>query len=71
MPYQSLISEPAIRACDIAAQKGDPAARDMVTYVVGQGVGLVDQVRPAGQVVHDFKLEFAEAMERMMGLVES
>ncbi len=71
MPYQSLISEPAIRACDIAAQKGDPAARDMVTYFVGQGVGLVDQVRPAGQVVQDFKLEFAEAMERMMGLVES
>lgn len=71
MPYQSLISEPAIRACDLAAQKGDPAAREMVTYFVGQGVGLVDQVRPAGQVVQDFKVEFAEAIERMMGLVDS
>lgn len=69
MPYQSLISEPAIRACDIAAQKGDPAAREMVTYFVGQGVGLVDQVRPAGQVVQDFKMEFAEAIERMTALV--
>lgn len=69
MPYQSLISEPAIRACDLAAQKGDPAARDMVTYFVGQGVGLVDQVRPAGQVVQDFKMEFAEAIERMGNLV--
>lgn len=69
MPYQSLISEPAIRACDLAAQKGDPAAREMVTYFVGQGVGLVDQVRPAGQVVQDFKLEFAEAVERMANLV--
>jgi NAD(P)H-dependent flavin oxidoreductase YrpB (nitropropane dioxygenase family) len=69
MPYQSLISEPAIRACDRAAEKGDAAAREMVTYFVGQGVGLIDQVRPAGQVVQDFKLEFAEAVERMMGLV--
>jgi hypothetical protein len=43
----------------------------MVTYFVGQGVGLVDQVRPAYQVVQDFKLEFAEAVERMTGLIES
>lgn len=70
MPYQSLISEPAIRACERAAEKGDAAAREMVTYFVGQGVGLVEQVRPAGQVVQDFKIEFAEAVERMMGMVE-
>lgn len=69
MPYQSLISEPAIRACDAAAEKGDPAAREMVTYFVGQGVGLVDQVRPAGQVVQAFKEGFAEALERMTALV--
>lgn len=71
MPYQSLISEPAIRACDLAAQKGDPAAREMVTYFVGQGVGLVDQVRPAGQVVQDFKMEFAEAAERVANLIDA
>lgn len=70
MPYQSLISEPAIRASERAAEKGDPDAREMVTYFVGQGVGLVEQIRPAGQVVQDFKAEFAEAMERMMALVE-
>ncbi|MBS0284675.1 MAG: nitronate monooxygenase [Proteobacteria bacterium] len=70
MPFQSLISEPAIRAADRAAEKGDAAAREMVTYFVGQGVGLVDQVRGAGQVVQDFKMEFAEALERMTGLVE-
>ncbi|QKS01294.1 nitronate monooxygenase [Sphingomonas sp. CL5.1] len=70
MPFQSLISEPAIRAATRAAETGDAAAREMVTYFVGQGVGLVDQVRGAGQVVQDFKLEFAEALERMTGLVE-
>ena len=71
MPYQSLISEPAIRACERVAEKGDPAAREMVTYFVGQGVGLVDQIRPAGQVVQDFKQEFAESLERMAGLLDA
>lgn len=70
MPYQSLISEPAIRACEKVAERGDEDARAMVTYFVGQGVGLVEQVRPAGQVVQDFKQGFASAMERMMGMVE-
>lgn len=69
MPYQSLISEPAIRACERAAERGDAAAREMVTYFVGQGVGLVDAIRPAGQVVQTFKEEFAEAVERMTALV--
>lgn len=70
MPYQSLLSEPAIRAAERAAEGGDAAARELVTYFVGQGVGLVDQIRPAAQVVQDFKVEFADAMARMMGLVE-
>ncbi|WP_137786678.1 nitronate monooxygenase [Sphingomonas sp. 3P27F8] len=69
MPFQSIISEPAIRAADLAAEKGDAAARELVTYFVGQGVGLVEQVRGAGQVVQDFKLDFAEALERMEALV--
>jgi hypothetical protein len=41
----------------------------MVTYFVGQGVGLVDCVRSAGQAVQDFKEEFLEAVERLDGLV--
>lgn len=69
MPLQSLISEPALRAADRATERGVGEARGMVTYFVGQGVGLVEQVRPAAQVVQDFKLEFAEAVERMSGLV--
>jgi NAD(P)H-dependent flavin oxidoreductase YrpB (nitropropane dioxygenase family) len=70
MPYQSLLSEGAIRAAERAAEAGDEAARELVTYFVGQGVGLVDQIRPAAQVVQDFKEDFADAMTRMTGLVE-
>jgi NAD(P)H-dependent flavin oxidoreductase YrpB (nitropropane dioxygenase family) len=41
----------------------------MVTYFVGQGVGLIDSVRSAGQVVQEFKQEFGEAVEHMNDLV--
>ena len=40
-----------------------------MTYFVGQGVGLVDEVKTAGQVVQEFKLDFAEALEDLQNLV--
>ena len=69
MPLQSLISEPALHAADLAAERGNAKAREMVTYFVGQGVGLIDSVRSAGQVVQAFKEEFLEAVEHMNDLV--
>lgn len=69
MPLQTLVSEGALRAVDRAAAAGNPEARKLVTYFVGQGVGLIDQVRSAGQVVQDFKSEFLEAVERLDGLL--
>jgi NAD(P)H-dependent flavin oxidoreductase YrpB (nitropropane dioxygenase family) len=69
MPLMSLISEKSLRAADRAAEAGNDKARDMVTYFVGQGVGLVDSVRGAGAVVQDFKEEYLEAIERMNSLL--
>lgn len=69
MPFMSLLSEPALREAERAAAAGNVKAREMVTYFVGQGVGLIDSVRSAGQVVQDFKLEFLEAVERLDCLV--
>jgi NAD(P)H-dependent flavin oxidoreductase YrpB (nitropropane dioxygenase family) len=69
MPLMSLVSENALRSADRAAAAGNVKAREMVTYFVGQGVGLVDSVRPAGQVVQDFKADFLEAIERLDGLL--
>jgi NAD(P)H-dependent flavin oxidoreductase YrpB (nitropropane dioxygenase family) len=69
MPMQSLISESALRSADHAAAAGNAKAREMVTYFVGQGVGLIDSVRSAGQVVQDFKMEFAEAVETLDTLI--
>jgi len=69
MPLQTLISESALHAVDRAAASGNAKARDMVTYFVGQGVGLIDSVRSAGQVVQAFKEDFVQAVERLDGLL--
>jgi NAD(P)H-dependent flavin oxidoreductase YrpB (nitropropane dioxygenase family) len=70
MPFQSLLSEPALRAAQRAAEQGNEKARDLVTYFVGQGVGLVDSVKSSRTVVREFMEEFAEALGEMQSLAE-
>jgi NAD(P)H-dependent flavin oxidoreductase YrpB (nitropropane dioxygenase family) len=70
MPLQSIISRDAFHAIDRAAAAGNPKARDLVSYFVGQGVGLIDSVKSAGSVVQEFKEDFLEAVEHMNALVE-
>jgi NAD(P)H-dependent flavin oxidoreductase YrpB (nitropropane dioxygenase family) len=69
MPLMSLVSEAPLRQAERSAAAGNLKARDLVTYFVGQGVGLIDSVRSAGQVVQSFKEEFVEAVERLDTLV--
>jgi NAD(P)H-dependent flavin oxidoreductase YrpB (nitropropane dioxygenase family) len=69
MPLQSLISHDAFRAIDRAAAGGNPRARELVTYFVGQGVGLIDEVKSATGVVQEFKQDFLEAVEHLDALV--
>jgi NAD(P)H-dependent flavin oxidoreductase YrpB (nitropropane dioxygenase family) len=70
MPFQSLISEPALAAAERAAERGNAKARDLVNYFVGQGVGLVDSVKSSRDVVREFMEEFAEAIADMRALAE-
>lgn len=69
MPLQSLVSDEAFRAINRAALAGNPKAADLVSYFVGQGVGLVDSVKSATAVVQEFKGEFLEAIEDLEGLL--
>lgn len=69
MPMMSMISLPTFRAIDKAAEGGNAQARELVSYWVGQGVGLVDSVRPATTVVQEFKQDFADAVGRLVELV--
>jgi NAD(P)H-dependent flavin oxidoreductase YrpB (nitropropane dioxygenase family) len=69
MPLQSIISRDAFNSIDRAAAAGNAKARDLVSYFVGQGVGLIDSVKSAGRVVQEFKEDFAEAVEHINALV--
>src|SRR5210317_1033950 len=53
MPLQSLVSEPALKKIDKLSQSGHTGAKNLATYWVGQGVGLMDQPMSAGAVVQD------------------
>jgi hypothetical protein len=68
MPLQGILSEPAMRRVTQAAEAGNEQARALVSYFVGQGVGLVDGVRSVRGVVLDFMTEYAEALEDMRAL---
>jgi NAD(P)H-dependent flavin oxidoreductase YrpB (nitropropane dioxygenase family) len=73
MPFQSIISEPALRAAQRAAQhgNGNGKARELITYFVGQGVGLVDTIKSTRVVVQEFMEEFAEALDEMETLIRN
>ncbi len=70
MPLQGLLSEPAMRRVNQAAESGNESARALVSYFVGQGVGLVEDVPSARAVVLDFMTEFADALEDMRRLTD-
>ena len=70
MPLMGVLVEPVLQQINSAALKGNPQARELVTYFVGQGVGLIDGVKSATRVVQDFKEDFAEAMSTVMAWSE-
>ena len=71
MPLMGVLVEPVLQQINNAALKGNAQACALVTYFVGQGVGLIDGVKSATRVVQDFKEDFAEAMSTMMSWQEA
>jgi NAD(P)H-dependent flavin oxidoreductase YrpB (nitropropane dioxygenase family) len=71
MPLQGMLSEPAMARVNRAAEAGSEPARALVSYFVGQGVGLVDGIPSCRQVVAAFMTEFAEALDDMQRLSEA
>ncbi|MFI7166297.1 NAD(P)H-dependent flavin oxidoreductase [Rhodococcus erythropolis] len=70
MPMQSIISEGNLRRIDSLAEKGGKGAQDLATYWVGQGVGLMNKIKPAREVVLDFAQDYLAATERLAGSLE-
>ena len=69
MPLQTMVGEPALDIIDKAAENGHQGAKELATYWVGQGIGLVDETISAGQTVQKFKEEFLDALDRMQNVI--
>ncbi|WP_445167080.1 NAD(P)H-dependent flavin oxidoreductase [Mycolicibacterium sp. Dal123E01] len=65
LPLQNMIAEPVLRRIDKLAEGGHPGAQALATYFVGQGVGLMNKVKPAREVVLEFIEDYLAAAERL------
>jgi len=65
LPLQPMVAEPAMAKVNKLAESGHQGAKDLSTYWVGQGVGLMNQTISASDVVQEFKEDFIEAYERL------
>jgi len=70
LPLQAMIAEPALRRIDKLAQNGHPGAQALSTYFVGQGVGLMNKIKPAREVVLEFIEDYLNAAERLCRSIE-
>ena len=69
MPLQPMVAEPALQKVNKLAAGGHEGAKDLATYWVGQGVGLMNQSISASDVVQEFKEDFVNAFERLNNFV--
>ena len=69
MPLQPMVAEPALQKVNKVAAGGHEGAKDLATYWVGQGVGLMNQSISASDVVQEFKEDFINAFERLNNFV--
>ena len=69
MPLQPMVAEPALQKVNKLAAGGHEGAKDLATYWVGQGVGLMNQSISASDVVQEFKQDFLNAYERLNDFV--
>ena len=67
MPLQSIVTEPAMHKITKLAEGGHDGARELASYFVGQGVGLMNHAQSARSVVYEFMEDFLKASDRLSG----
>lgn len=70
MPLQSRVSEPPLAKVAKLAEGGHEGARQLATYFVGQGVGLMDTIQSTRDVMREFMEDYLEAAERLSNMIE-
>lgn len=71
MPLQPMLVGEALGRIHRVAHHRDSGAHQLVTYFVGQVVGSMRTVRPAGRVVLEMVDEFIDTIERLERLVDA
>lgn len=70
MPLQGLVAEPALGKINKLAEGGHEGAKQLATYWVGQGVGLMNEIQTTRQVVYDFMEDFLDATDRLKKVMD-
>jgi NAD(P)H-dependent flavin oxidoreductase YrpB (nitropropane dioxygenase family) len=70
MPLQSIVTEPAMAKITKLAEGGHEGARQLASYFVGQGVGLMNDSVSARTVVYEFMQDFLSASERLNAFLD-
>jgi NAD(P)H-dependent flavin oxidoreductase YrpB (nitropropane dioxygenase family) len=64
MPLQTMLTASAQQRIRRSSARDGSGAQELATYFVGQGVGLLDRIRPAKEVVADMVAEYLEVAGR-------
>ena len=70
MPLQTMLTAQAQQRINRHAATEGSGAQQLATYFVGQGVGLMDRVRPARQVVEQMVADYLAVAERFAAQLE-
>ncbi len=70
MPLQSLVSEAPLAKVTKLAEGGHAGAKQLATFFVGQGVGLMNSIQSTRDVVREFMEDYLEAVERLNATLE-
>jgi NAD(P)H-dependent flavin oxidoreductase YrpB (nitropropane dioxygenase family) len=65
MPFQGQLTTYVMQRAERSVAAGNVKARQVLNQIVGQGVGMMDEVKTAGDVVREFMDDFQSTLERM------
>jgi NAD(P)H-dependent flavin oxidoreductase YrpB (nitropropane dioxygenase family) len=71
MPLQSVVSDTAMAKVIKLANGGHEGAKELASYFVGQGVGMMNVPRSARETVKDFMEDYLVAVERLSSSIAS
>jgi NAD(P)H-dependent flavin oxidoreductase YrpB (nitropropane dioxygenase family) len=71
MPLQTMLTASAQQRINRSAGAGGSGATELATYFVGQGVGLMDRIRPARQVVEQMVADYLAIAENFAAQLQA